>query len=166
MKIDRFSQTSLQIFERCSSIKFHENLSSGSRVVPCRRRDMKKPLVTYRNFATAHIYPYILPNEYIFMKSYIEEPYSNPPKVTILGNSRLSPPCKLRSLLFCYATQRRLVVTDISGLSIGSIFNGRTFFLNFLVLENWTVMLFRNVSSYKSMLRNTPEERSSHNNFD
>jgi len=31
MKLE-FSQ---QIFEKCSNIKFHENLSSGSRVVPC-----------------------------------------------------------------------------------------------------------------------------------
>jgi hypothetical protein len=28
-----------QIFERCSYIKFHENPSSGSRVVPCGQTD-------------------------------------------------------------------------------------------------------------------------------
>jgi hypothetical protein len=30
---------SLRVFERCSNIKFHENLSRGSRVVPCGQRD-------------------------------------------------------------------------------------------------------------------------------
>ena len=30
---------SLQIFEKHSNIKFHENLSGGSRVVPCGRTD-------------------------------------------------------------------------------------------------------------------------------
>jgi len=35
MKLE-FSQ---QIFEKYSSIKFHENTSSGSRVVPCGRTD-------------------------------------------------------------------------------------------------------------------------------
>jgi len=28
-----------QIFEKCSSIKLHENPLSGRRVVPCRRKD-------------------------------------------------------------------------------------------------------------------------------
>jgi hypothetical protein len=37
-----------QIFEKCSNIKFHENPSSGSRVVP---RDMMKLLVAFRNFS-------------------------------------------------------------------------------------------------------------------
>ena len=30
---------SLRIFEKSSNIKFHENVSSGSRVVPCGRKD-------------------------------------------------------------------------------------------------------------------------------
>jgi hypothetical protein len=43
-----------QRFEKYSDIKFHENPSSGSRVVPCRqtdgRTDMMKLIVTFRNF--------------------------------------------------------------------------------------------------------------------
>jgi phosphoribosylaminoimidazole-succinocarboxamide synthase len=40
-----------QIFEKYSNIKSHENPSSGSRVVPCRRTDMTKLTVIFRNFA-------------------------------------------------------------------------------------------------------------------
>jgi hypothetical protein len=41
-----------QIFEKHSDVKFHENLSSGSRVFPCAQteRDKTKPRVTFRNF--------------------------------------------------------------------------------------------------------------------
>jgi hypothetical protein len=46
---------SKQIFKKYSNIKFHENPSSGSQVVPCgrtdRQTDMTKPIVTFRNFA-------------------------------------------------------------------------------------------------------------------
>ena len=45
-----FSQ---QIFEKYSNIKFHENPSSGSRVVPCGQTDMTKLIVAFRNFANA-----------------------------------------------------------------------------------------------------------------
>ena len=45
-----FSQ---HIFEECSNIKFHENPASGCRVVPCRRTDMTKLMVPFRNFAKA-----------------------------------------------------------------------------------------------------------------
>ena len=52
---------SRQVFEKYSNIKFHENLSSGSRVIPCRQTDsqpdtwtdMIKLTVTFRNFAIA-----------------------------------------------------------------------------------------------------------------
>jgi len=56
---------SRHIFEKYWSIKFHENPSSGSRVVPCgqtdrrtygqteRRIDLTKLLVASRNFANA-----------------------------------------------------------------------------------------------------------------
>jgi len=47
MKFDFFRQ----IFEKCSNIKFHENPFSGCRVVPCRRTDMLKLIVAFRNFA-------------------------------------------------------------------------------------------------------------------
>ena len=45
-----------QIFETYSNIKFHENPSSGSRVVQCGRTDgqagrLTKLIVAYRNFA-------------------------------------------------------------------------------------------------------------------
>jgi hypothetical protein len=53
MKLE-FSQ---QIFEKYKYIKFHENLSSGERVVPCgetdRRTGMTKLIVASRNFANA-----------------------------------------------------------------------------------------------------------------
>jgi len=44
-----------QIFEKSSNIKFYENPSSGSRVVPCGRTDRQiyitKLIVAFRNFA-------------------------------------------------------------------------------------------------------------------
>jgi hypothetical protein len=44
-----------KIFEKPSNIKFNENLSCGSRVVPCERADvqtdMTKLTVTFRSFA-------------------------------------------------------------------------------------------------------------------
>ena len=40
-------------FEKSPNIKFHENPSSGSRVVPCGRTDMMKLIVAFRNFANA-----------------------------------------------------------------------------------------------------------------
>jgi hypothetical protein len=42
-----------QIFEKSSNIKFHENPSSGSRVVACGRKDRHDEAVTFRNFANA-----------------------------------------------------------------------------------------------------------------
>jgi len=51
MKLE-FSQ---QISEKYSNIKFHKNLSSGSRVVPCGKTegqtDMTKLTVAFRKFA-------------------------------------------------------------------------------------------------------------------
>jgi hypothetical protein len=48
---------SRQIFEKYSNIKFHEYLSSCSRVVPCGqtdgRTDVTKLIVAFRNFAKA-----------------------------------------------------------------------------------------------------------------
>ena len=45
----------LQIVNKVSNIRFHENPSSGSRVVPCgqtdRQTDMTKLVVAFRNFA-------------------------------------------------------------------------------------------------------------------
>ena len=54
-------QFSRQILEKYSDIKFHENLFSGSRVVPCgqtdrqtdRQTDMTKLTVAFGNFANA-----------------------------------------------------------------------------------------------------------------
>ena len=45
-----FSQ---QIFENISNIKFHQNPSNGSRVVPCGQTDMTKLTVAFRNVANA-----------------------------------------------------------------------------------------------------------------
>jgi len=47
---------SKQIFEKSSNIKFHDNLSSASRVLPCERTDRRtdmKLIVAFRNFANA-----------------------------------------------------------------------------------------------------------------
>jgi hypothetical protein len=46
----RFSQ---QIFEKRPNIKFPENPSSKSRVVPCGRTDMPKLTFAFRKFASA-----------------------------------------------------------------------------------------------------------------
>jgi hypothetical protein len=47
-----------QIFETCSNIKFHENLSSGSLIVPCGQTegwtDLIELIVVFRSFANAH----------------------------------------------------------------------------------------------------------------
>ena len=52
-------EISQQIFEKFSNIKFHENPSSGSRVVPCGQTDgptvTTKLIVVFRNFANAPI---------------------------------------------------------------------------------------------------------------
>jgi len=40
-------------FENSSHIKFNENPSSGSRVVPCGRTDITKLMVAFRNSANA-----------------------------------------------------------------------------------------------------------------
>jgi hypothetical protein len=40
-------------FLKISNIKFHENPSSGSRVVLCRWTDMTKPIAAFCNFASA-----------------------------------------------------------------------------------------------------------------
>jgi len=46
-----------QIFQKYSNFKFHENPSSGSRVVSCGQTDgqtdMTKLIVAFRNFANA-----------------------------------------------------------------------------------------------------------------
>jgi len=41
------------MFEKYINVKFHENPSSGSRAVPCRRTDTTKLIVAFRNFANA-----------------------------------------------------------------------------------------------------------------
>jgi len=47
----------LQFFEKYLDVKFHENLPSGSRVVPCGqpdgRTDLTKLIVALRKFANA-----------------------------------------------------------------------------------------------------------------
>ena len=55
---------SWQIFEKYSNITFHENPSSGSRVVPYGRMDgqtdMMKLIVAFRNFSNAPEYELIV----------------------------------------------------------------------------------------------------------
>ena len=48
-------ESSRHIFEKCSTIKFHENPSIESRVVPCGRTDMTKVIVALRDFANGSI---------------------------------------------------------------------------------------------------------------
>jgi hypothetical protein len=47
MKLENFWRD----FRKYSNTKVHENQSSGSRVVPCERRDMTKLIDTSRNFS-------------------------------------------------------------------------------------------------------------------
>jgi hypothetical protein len=47
---------SRQIFEKYSNIKLLENPCSGSRVVPCGRTDITKPIVAFLSFANAPSY--------------------------------------------------------------------------------------------------------------
>jgi len=44
---------SRQFFEKYPNLKFHENPSKGSRVVPCGQTDMTKLIVVFRSFATS-----------------------------------------------------------------------------------------------------------------
>jgi len=47
-------ESSRQIFEKLSNLKYHENPSRGSRVVPCSRdrQDMAKVIVAFHNLRT------------------------------------------------------------------------------------------------------------------
>ena len=46
-------ETSRHIFLKSLNIRFHQNRSSGYRVVPCRRTDMTQLIVAFSNFAKA-----------------------------------------------------------------------------------------------------------------
>ena len=65
-----------QIFEKDSYIKFHENPSRGSRVVPCgqtdRHTDTTKLIVSFRNFANSLKIPRLFPAE---LQYFIVEKY-------------------------------------------------------------------------------------------
>jgi hypothetical protein len=65
-----------------------------------------------------------------------------------------------RSPLFCDVMQGRLLVTDVSGQPVGTIFKGQAVFLACLTLEDGAGM-FRNVGSYQSVLRKISEKRRS-----
>jgi len=49
---------SRQFFEECLTVKFHDNPSSGSRVVPCGQTDVTKLIVAPRNFANSPKYSF------------------------------------------------------------------------------------------------------------
>jgi hypothetical protein len=58
---------SLQIFAKFSDVKFHENPSRGSQVVPCRQTNTTKLIVASRNFSNAsknHITPNNFSNQH------------------------------------------------------------------------------------------------------
>ena len=46
-------ESSRQIFDKSTNIKFNQQPSTGSRIVPCVRTDMKKLMAVFRNFAKA-----------------------------------------------------------------------------------------------------------------
>jgi hypothetical protein len=46
------------MFEKYSNIKFHEDTCGGRRFVPCRRTDMQKLIVAFRNFTNPYKYAY------------------------------------------------------------------------------------------------------------
>jgi len=59
----------------------------------------------------------------------------------------------MRSLVFWDVAQRGLVVTDVSGHPMGSVFKDKA------VQEDGTDRLHPNVGNYQSTLRNFPKER-------
>ena len=69
---------SRQISEKYSNVKFHENPSGGSRVVPCgrrgvvRRTDMTRLIVAIRNFANAPKNPNKVDNRKYYLLSLSE----------------------------------------------------------------------------------------------
>jgi hypothetical protein len=150
---------SRQIFVKYSNIELHENPSFGCRVVPCGRTDMMKPVVAFRNFATAlnswmdvhnarstldclwAILPFVVTIFWI-VGAFIQ--------VTILEIFAL-----------CYMPVRRSVFRDVSGQLISPIFRGQTAFLKCLTIGDGTDEFFRNVGSYKS----TPLKSKKDNNF-
>ena len=62
---------------------------------------------------------------------------------------------KKRSLLFWNVTQRRLILTDVSGQHIGPMF------LNFLCFEDRIARLPRNAGEHLSRIRNIVEGKKS-----
>ena len=77
MKLEYFRQ----VLEKYSKMKFHENPSNGSRVVPCGQTDwqtaMKKPIVAFLNYANAPNQQYIedhLLHFYVSFQYYIDGP--------------------------------------------------------------------------------------------
>jgi len=53
-----------QVFEKYPNINSHDNPSSGSWVVPCRRTDTTKLIAAFRNFANAPKTPYHVSGNY------------------------------------------------------------------------------------------------------
>jgi hypothetical protein len=65
----------------------------------------------------------------------------------------------MRSSLFWYVTQCRLVVTDFSRHPVGTVLEGRSVCLDSLTLVDGTYKLCRNVGGYHSALRYIADER-------
>ena len=55
LSLSKFNKTSVfsTYFKKFLNIIFHENPSSGSRVFPCGRTNMRKPTVAFRNVPNA-----------------------------------------------------------------------------------------------------------------
>ena len=86
-----------QILEKCSNIKCHENLSSGSQVVPCRQTDVMKVIVTFRNFAN-------VPKNQLLHGVHCQK--SQETHKPLCGNIYRVPLCYRRQCIFTIGLQR------------------------------------------------------------
>jgi hypothetical protein len=62
-------EVSRQSIKKFSNVQFHENPSSGSRVVPFGQTDMKNLIIAFRNFVNARKYePTLIIKQFLFVK--------------------------------------------------------------------------------------------------
>ena len=115
---------SRHIFEKYSTISFHENPSSGSWVVPCehtyRRTNMTKQIVSFRNFENA-LKQYIKLQQFLKTRRILPRGYSSAvgrrgvgvrpwqQTRTLSATSRILRVCSVRcfTLRYCVSASRR-----------------------------------------------------------
>ena len=141
-----------QIFEKYSNIKFHENPSSGSRVVPCGRKDsMMKVIVTFRNFAKAPKYTWNHTTRHsrCFREAILKSIWTSLPQLrsTIkVGTSVTSETKRLqdivifRTLKFCTLVYLGTSRRDITILHSTSHFPCHTFYSPFITSHKMAYM--------------------------